>query len=199
MNLRQTVIFFKLLPLGPEIDIHFLRIILNPYENNISNCQKIKNIFPESPVEFTRTMVKNMNTNYIYRCGNGNKWIGPTCVHCLVRGLRPCVRRPHELWVVYMQSILMLRTAFGPPEMARRYATLLNCHVHPASSQVQSQTNPGHLAKIGETALVSWWSTMLSHAAMQTFAAADNTDEEKTPFGTDLIFYKLLTHRISSD
>ena len=73
MNLRQTVIFFKLLPLGPEIDIHFLRIILNPYENNISNCQKIKNIFPESPVEFTRTMVKNMNTNYIYRCGNGNK------------------------------------------------------------------------------------------------------------------------------
>ena len=65
--------FFKLLPLGPEIDIHFLRIILNPYENNISNCQKIKNIFPESPVEFTRTMVKNMNTNYIYRCGNGNK------------------------------------------------------------------------------------------------------------------------------
>ena len=36
--------FFKLLPLGPEIDIQFLRIILNPYENNIKLTENQKHI-----------------------------------------------------------------------------------------------------------------------------------------------------------
>lgn len=144
-----------------------------------------------SPVEFT--------INYIYRCGNGNKWIGPTCVHCLVRWLRPCVRRPHELWVGYMQSMLTLSTAFGPPETIRHYATLLNCHVHPASSMSKARQTPVILQK---SVKVRW-----CHGSQQCWTMLPckillpqtTKMRKKNTVWNRFDFYILLTHRVSSD